>query len=130
MSMDTFLMNKTVWGFLFMLYSCMAFAIVLENKIFPAQKDHLEPKQSNRIVITGKPVSLNVHNGFFSFPDSYTIQRSYHFVTYLDTARVCFLHHQLELEGLERVEIIIADQGKEVRWECYKYDPRYFEIDY
>lgn len=123
-------MKKTVWIFLLMLYSCITCAVVLESKIFPAQKDHPEPKKSNRIVITGKPVNLNAHNGFFSFPDSYTIRRSYHFVTYLDTARVCFLHHQPELEGLERVEIIIDDHGKKMRWECYKHDPRYFEVDY
>ena len=113
------------------LFSLSSQAIVLESQIFPAQKPFSGPKiLQDRIVITGKPVQLNVHDGFFSFPDSYTIRRSHHFATYLDTARVCFIRSVPKLKGLDQVEIILADQGKKMRWQCYRHDPRYFEIDF
>lgn len=117
--------------FLLLICSVKTYALMLEHHLFPTQKGHpsLE-KIPNPIVISGKPVELKVHKGYFSFPESYTLRREYHFVTYLDTQRVCFLHQQPELVGLDRVEIMIYDHGKHLRWECYRHDPRYFLVDY
>ncbi len=85
---------------------------------------------SDRILITGKPVPLVFHNGYFTFPSLYVPTEGYRFVTISGTDRVCFLQIKPELKQLDVVQMIFEENDKYMRWNCYQYDPRFFEIDF
>lgn len=86
---------------------------------------------ANRFVVTGKPVELKVHPGYFTFPEAYTTRsKGYHFVRYVHTRRVCFMTEQPAFSSLDKVQITISNGGKKNNWQCYRFDPDYFEIDY
>ena len=85
---------------------------------------------AERFVLTGKPVELVTHGAFYSFPSTYTARRDYHFVTLSGMERVCFLKKMAEFSSLNRLEIILENEGKKLEWNCYAYDPQFFEIDF
>lgn len=86
---------------------------------------------SDRILITGKPVVLELHPGYFTFPSDYTDNNmGYHYVTLTGTNRVCYLKAQPELSHLDMVQIVIEEKGLKLPWNCYQFNPNYFEIDY
>ncbi|WP_133128289.1 hypothetical protein [Legionella nagasakiensis] len=86
---------------------------------------------SEKIVVHGKPVELQQHLGFFTFPDTYTHYRQgYHFVTFTGADRVCYIQEKPELVSLDMVRIVIEEEGKKINWNCYKFDPRFFEVDF
>lgn len=86
---------------------------------------------SDRIVITGKPIIMKSHPGFYSIPPTYTdTSKDYRFIALSESARVCYLSAKPELAGLNKLQLIIEENGDKLVWICYKYDPRYFEVDY
>ena len=85
---------------------------------------------SARMVITGRPVELELHRGFYTVPETYIERKGYFFITFIATPRVCFLQSKPEYSSLDMVQVIIEDQGQQLRWNCYRYDPRFFEIDF
>ncbi len=88
---------------------------------------------SDRIVLTGKPVKLSLHRDFYTFPAHYRkahSERHYHFVTIIGIHRVCYLDRKTELASLDMIQIFIKENDKKIKWNCYQYDPRFFEIDY
>jgi hypothetical protein len=85
----------------------------------------------SKIIITGKPVVLELHPGYFTFPKMYTDSNSgYYYVTISGTNRVCYLRKQPELAKLDTIQIVIEKKGLRLPWNCYQFDPRYFEIDF
>ncbi|GGI89112.1 hypothetical protein GCM10007966_17350 [Legionella impletisoli] len=85
---------------------------------------------AHRIVITGKPSELIVHDGYYSLPRSHIAQPRYHFITFAHLRRVCFIHELPQLHPLPKLVLVIEENGHKVPWNCYLYDPHYFEIDY
>ena len=84
-----------------------------------------------RILITGKPVTLQLHPGYFTFPLMYTDRNlGYYFVTITGTNRVCYLKPQPQLAGLDAIQIIIEKNGLKLPWNCYQESPNFFELDY
>lgn len=89
------------------------------------------PVYSERIVITGKPVTLELHPGYFTFPKTYTDRNmGYYFVTISGTNRVCYLKKQSELSRLDTIQIVIEKNKLQLPWTCYQYNSVYFESDY
>ncbi len=86
---------------------------------------------ASRIVIQGRPLELILHQGFYKFPNDYVQEnRGYHFIEILHVARVCYIHPKTDLGALEMIPIIIEEKGQKLQWYCYRYDQRFFEIDY
>lgn len=85
---------------------------------------------AERMVIHGKPVKLEVHEGFYTFPEEYKNKKNYHFVILAGIERVCFLTEKPSLSALDMISIIIEHHGLQLQWFCYRYDPYYFEIDF
>jgi hypothetical protein len=87
---------------------------------------------ADRIVITGKPAQLEVHDGYFTLPPGFTPPTitNYHYVTFTGTDRVCYMDRQPQLSSLDTVQIYIEEYGKKIRWNCYQFDPRFFEVDF
>jgi hypothetical protein len=86
---------------------------------------------SQRIVLTGKAIVLEPVGHHYRFPDSY--QRSaydFHFVYIAGTYRVCHLNRQPILSHLDVLRVSIELYQRRFFWNCYAYDPRFFEIDY
>lgn len=89
------------------------------------------PVYSEKIVITGKPVTLELHPGYFTFPQTYTDRNmGYYFVTIAGINRVCYLKKQPELSRLDTIQIIIEKNKLQLPWTCYQYNSVYFESDY
>jgi len=89
------------------------------------------PAFSDRILITGKPVTLQLHPGYFTFPRMYTDRNlGYYFVTITGTNRVCYLKPQPQLAGLDTIQIVIDKNGLKLPYNCYQYNPNVFELDY
>jgi hypothetical protein len=85
----------------------------------------------DRIVISGKPVVLDLHVGYFTFPSSYTDSNlGYHYVSLTGINRVCYLTIQRDLNTLDMVQIVIEENGVKLPWNCYQYNSRFFEMDY
>lgn len=85
---------------------------------------------ADKFVITGKPGELDPHPGYFTFQANYRPTIGYRFVTFLNTPRVCFIEMRPEFVSLDRVEVKIEENGKRINWNCYRFDPRFFEIDF
>lgn len=87
---------------------------------------------ADRMVISGKPAQLQVHEGFFMLPPGYSPPTitNYHYVTFTGTDRVCFLQKQPRFASLDMVQIDIDENGQKLRWNCYQFDPRFFEVDF
>jgi len=85
---------------------------------------------SERIVITGKPIRMEIHRNFYTLPDHYTDRRGYRFVRVLNTNRVCYLQAKPELASLDMIQVLIEEDGQKLRWDCYKFDSRFFERDF
>lgn len=85
-----------------------------------------------RILIQGDPVELEVHEGFFTFPKEYTFTtQRYHYILLSGIERVCFLQEQPALTHTDMVSILIEqNDGDQIRWYCYRYSVRFFEIDF
>ena len=86
---------------------------------------------AHRFLIVGKPTELVAHDGYFTLPDNYVQQRhDYHFVTIANTRRICYLHEVPNLSTLPVLYVIIEEDDYQVQWVCYRYDPKFFELDY
>ena len=91
---------------------------------------------AGKIAISGKPVLLDVHPGYFTFPSTYTDinmgfnSKGYYFVTISGINRVCYLRKQQEFAGLDTIKIVIEKSGLRLPWNCYKYDSQFFEDDF
>lgn len=85
---------------------------------------------SERIVIEGRPLGLMPHAGYYTLAQGYREKNEYYFVNLAGTARVCYLDKKPELVSLDTVQIVVEEQGRKLRWNCYQYDPRFFEVDY
>lgn len=86
---------------------------------------------SQKTLITGKPIELEVNQGNYTFPDSYYDRnKGYHYVTFMGTERVCFLKEASNLASLDMVSILIVDNGRTLPWVCYRYNSQYFERDF
>ena len=85
---------------------------------------------SGRILVTGKPAVLELHEGYFAIPKSYTARMGYYFVSVMGTDSVCYLVKKPELAKLDMVQYVLDVDDKKMLWSCYKYDPRFFEIDF
>ena len=85
---------------------------------------------SERILITGKPAALELHEGYFALPKTYTARMGYYFVTVMNTERVCYLVKKPELAKLDLVQYVLDVDGEKFPWNFYNYDPIFFEIDF
>jgi len=86
---------------------------------------------SGKFVVSGKLVELVINGGHYTFPELYTDRKKgYHYVTFVGTARVCFLREKPEFAALDMVQIFITDHGQRLQWNCYRFDPRFFEEAY
>ncbi len=91
---------------------------------------------ADRITITGKPVLLDIHPGFFTFPSTYTDilmgynSKGYYFVTIANVNRVCYLAKKPELEKIDQIKIVIEKSGLKLPWNCYKYDAQFFDANF
>ncbi|WP_133130858.1 hypothetical protein [Legionella yabuuchiae] len=85
---------------------------------------------ADRFVITGKPSELIVHDGYYSLPPSHIAQPRHHFITFANLRRVCFIHDMPQFDALPKLVLIIEENDHKVAWNCYLYDPHFFEIDY
>lgn len=89
------------------------------------------PIYAQRIVIAGKPILLKLDQGYHVFPSTYTDDNNrYLFISFLKTNRVCFLQKNSSLASLDMVRLTLEENGGEIFWYCYEYDPNFFEIDY
>ncbi len=89
------------------------------------------PAFSDKILITGKPVALELHPGYFTFPRMYTDRNlGYYFVTIIGTNRVCYLKPQPELAKLDTIQIVIEKKGLKLPWNCYQFNTNFFQIAY
>lgn len=86
--------------------------------------------QGKPIVIHGKPVELEVHQGFFTFPEDYKRKNDFHYVIISGVKRVCFLQEKQSLSPLDLITVMIEAHGVTLRWFCYEYDPKFFEVDF
>ncbi len=86
---------------------------------------------ADRVVIAGKPIALVPVQGYFAFPKTYTEKNmGYLFVTISNLNRVCYVAQKPELARLDVIEVLIESKGVKIPWKCYRYDSRYFEIDF
>tara|TARA_Y100000588_G_C14192630_1_gene898719 strand:- start:952 stop:1269 length:318 start_codon:yes stop_codon:yes gene_type:complete len=86
---------------------------------------------AHRFLIVGKPTKLLAHNGYFTFPADYVQQREdYHLISIANTVRICYRHKVSSLSGLPVLYVIIQENDYQIRWVCYRYDPKFFEVDY
>lgn len=86
---------------------------------------------AERTVLTGKPTSLVAYPGYYMFPQSYVADNDrYHFIEIGGVRRVCFMNPQANLKKLDSVQITIDIDDALIQWICYRYTPKYFEIDY
>lgn len=89
------------------------------------------PAFSDRILITGKPVVLELHPGYFTFPRMYTDRNlGYYFVKITGTSRVCYLKPQPELASLDTIQIVIEKKGLKLPWNCYQFNLQFFKFAY
>lgn len=91
---------------------------------------------ADKIVITGKPVILDVHPGYFTFPTTYTDikmvynSNGYYYVTVSGVDRVCYLTKKPQLSSLDTIKIVIEKNGLRLPWNCYKYNPSFFSKNF
>ena len=86
---------------------------------------------TSKIVLPMKPVQLQHHIGYYSFPKDYHYYHNeYHFVRLHGEEIICFLQEKPSLVGLELKRIFIQEQDKTVPWYCYPLDPQYFTMDF
>lgn len=82
------------------------------------------------IVITGRPIMLMPQADYYVFPSNYVPSHNFHFVNISGDNRVCYLHQLPELNSLDILRVTIVQSNKKYLWYCYRYDPRYFTVDY
>ena len=86
---------------------------------------------ANKILIHTKPALLKPNLTYFSLPPDYTFDMNkYHYVIIAGERRVCYPHPQNTLASLDMLYIHLEVMDKQSPWYCYRYDPRFFEIDY
>ena len=85
---------------------------------------------AERFVVTGKPVQILSHVGYYTFPGNYITRGPYHFITVNNLQRVCFLRKMPEFSSLNVQQIMLESGGVKLPWNCYVFDPRFFEIDF
>lgn len=85
---------------------------------------------ADRILISGKPVELIPHPGYYTFPVTQQGTKEYYFVKLNDVLRVCYLIKKPELAKLDRLILVLDVDGKKFPWQCYQYNSRVFEIDF
>ena len=85
---------------------------------------------ADKIVLTGRPAVLIPQADYFIFPKDYTQLNKYPFVKINDVERVCFLSKVPEFARLDMLRFYIVQNHKKFLWFCYRYDPRYFTINF
>ncbi|KTD24056.1 hypothetical protein [Legionella maceachernii] len=85
---------------------------------------------ADKILLTGRPVVLMPEADYYTFPNTYVPSHNFHFVNVSGDNRVCFLNQQPQLTPLDLLRINIVQNNKKFLWYCYRYDPRYFTVDY
>ncbi|WP_028388997.1 hypothetical protein [Legionella fairfieldensis] len=85
---------------------------------------------ADQFLIRQKPVPLIAEQNYYSFPADYVPIDRYHYVYVGGENRVCFLEQRPELSSLDLLRISIMQNDKKFRWFCYRYDPRFFVIDF
>lgn len=86
---------------------------------------------ANKILVTGAPIDIEVAQGEYTFPDSYIDDgKTMHFLSIMNIERVCFLGKQTALASLDMITVEIRGKQRKLAWDCYKFDPRYFEKDF
>ena len=85
---------------------------------------------ADKIILNGRPVTLIPADTYYTFPKGYTQLNKYPFVRINDVDRVCFLNKIPELAHLDMLRFTILQSGKKFLWFCYRYDSRYFTINF
>lgn len=85
---------------------------------------------AEKILLSGKPVVLIPNADFYTFPKTYTPMQKYHFVDINGDSRVCFIRKQPYLWRVDLLRVWIIEHDKKFNWYCYRYDPRYFTINF
>jgi hypothetical protein len=83
---------------------------------------------ANKIVITGKPIVLEQRGNIYYLPSGYTdTNTGYYYVTAGTTNSVCYLEKNPAITA-ESSTLTVDVNGKTVTWNCYAYNPEFFEI--
>ncbi len=85
---------------------------------------------ADKILINGRPIILVPETDHYSFPDSYTTFNHFHFVDISGDRRVCFLNQRPDLKPLDLIRVPIEQNNEIFLWYCYRYDPRFFTINF
>jgi hypothetical protein len=85
---------------------------------------------AEKMLITGMPVILVPAMNYYTFPKYFSPRANYHFVDIQGDNRVCFLNVRPDLAELDLLRIFIVQDGRKYLWYCYRYDPRYFTMNY
>lgn len=88
---------------------------------------------AKRIIIHGFPAPLHANGNYYDFPDYYFYnhpETNYHFVILNGVKRVCYLSVKKEFAALDRVRILLEIKEQTLPWNCYAFNPQFFEVDY
>jgi len=85
---------------------------------------------AEKILITGKPIVLVPDMSDYSFPKSYGPMQMQYFVYFGGNYRVCFLAQKAQLASLDMLRIYITQDGYKYLWYCYRFDHRFFKINF
>ena len=85
---------------------------------------------SNVNVISGKPAELEFVQDYYTLPASYVVTPGYRYITLNNVERVCYLSIKPELKDLDMLRLVIQENGTKFLWNCYQYNPRFFEKNF
>ncbi len=85
---------------------------------------------ANKIIITGKPIDLIPNGLSYSFPRDAIVSHQMNYVKVGGEERICFVIPPPELASLDVLPLYIDRDNQQLIWYCYRYDVRFFEIDF
>lgn len=85
---------------------------------------------ANKIIITGKPIALIPNGLSYSFPRDAVVNHQMNYVNVSGEERICFIIPHPELTSLDVLPLYIDRDNQQLIWYCYRYDARFFEIDF
>lgn len=82
----------------------------------------------NKVVISGEPVALELHDNVYHLPPGYSVTTDYHYVTIDGTRRVCYAETRPDLVSLNVMTINVVVDDQSHKWFCYEYNPEFFTV--
>ena len=82
----------------------------------------------DKIMISGEPVTLEMHDNVYHLPENYSVTTDYHYVTIDNTRRVCYADIKPALATLNVMTVDVVVGGEKQMWHCYEFNPTYFTV--